>query len=210
MVLKDLLAIAGSPGLYKFIAQGKNAVIVEHLETGRRTSAHGKARVSSLEDIAVFTDTEEVPLTEVFDKIYEKENGAASINHKSSPEELKSYFNELIPSYDREKVYVSDMKKIIQWYNILHSLDLLVKEEDAGSGDSSGEKGEKAEASTSAQPPQSLGRKSKATADKKAEAKEKDKEEEDSNLEKTGDEKKPVAKSKDSSPAGASKNKKTK
>jgi hypothetical protein len=166
MVLKDLLAIAGSPGLYKFIAQGKNAVIVEHLETGKRTSAHGAARVSSLEDISVFTDTEEVPLAEVFDKIYEKENGAASINHKSSPEELKDYFSELIPEYDRERVYVSDIKKIIQWYNILHSLDMLEKEEA--------------------------------------------KENEAPSLEKTRDEKEPVAKSKVSSPAGASKNKKTK
>ncbi|MEA1885652.1 MAG: DUF5606 domain-containing protein [Bacteroidota bacterium] len=72
MVLKDLLVISGSPGLYKFIAQGKNAVIVEHLETGKKTSAHGTAKVSSLEDIAVFTDTEEVSLAEIFDKIYEK------------------------------------------------------------------------------------------------------------------------------------------
>ena len=148
MVLKDLLAIAGSPGLYKFIAQGKNAVIVEHLETGKRTSAHGAARVSSLEDITVFTDKEEVPLAEVFDKIYEKENGAASINYKSSPEELKDYFSELIPEYDREKVYVSDIKKIIQWYNILHSLDLLEKEEakeDEASNSSESSAGKEAE-----------------------------------------------------------------
>lgn len=130
MVLKDLLAISGSPGLYRFIAQGKNAVIVEHLETGKRTSAHGTAKVSSLEEIAVFTDTEEVPLADIFDKIYEKENGEASINHKSSPDELKQYFNELVPDYDRQRVYVSDIKKIIQWYNILHSLDMLEKEED--------------------------------------------------------------------------------
>lgn len=130
MVLKDLLAIAGSPGLYKFIAQGKNAVIVEHLETGKRTSAHGTAKVSSLEDIAIFTDAEEVPLAEVFDKIYAKENGSASINHKSSPEELKNYFSEIIPEYDRDRVYVSDIKKIIHWYNILHSLDMLEKEKE--------------------------------------------------------------------------------
>ncbi len=129
MVLKDLMAIAGSPGLYKFIAQGKNAVIVENLETAKRTSAHGAAKISSLEDIAVFTETEEMPLAEVFDKIYEKEEGAESINHKSSPDELKSYFNELLPDYDRDRVYVSDIKKIIQWYNILHSLNMLKKEE---------------------------------------------------------------------------------
>ena len=145
MVLKDLLAIAGSPGLYKFIAQGKNAVIVEHLETGKRTSAHGAAKVSSLEDIAVFTDTEEVPLADVFDRIHEKENGAASLSHKSPATELKTYFSEILPDYDRERVYVSDIRKIIQWYNILHSLDLLEKEaeesaekESSSAGDDAG------------------------------------------------------------------------
>jgi len=131
MVLKDLMAIAGSPGLYKFIAQGKNAVIVENLETGKRTSAHGAAKISSLEDIAVFTEKEEMPLSEVFNKIFDKEDGAVSINHKSSPDELKSYFTELLPDYDKDRVYVSDIKKIIQWYNILHSLDMLKKEEES-------------------------------------------------------------------------------
>lgn len=130
MVLKDLMAISGNPGLYKFIAQGKNAVIVENLETGKRTSAHAAAKISSLEDIAVFTETEEVPLSEVFDRIYEKEEGSEAINHKSPPEELTSYFAGLLPEYDRERVYLSDIKKIIQWYNILHSLDMLQKEEE--------------------------------------------------------------------------------
>ena len=224
MVLKDLLAIAGSPGLYKFIAQGKNAVIVEHLETGKRTSAHGTARVSSLEDVAVFTDSEEVPLAEVFDKIYEKENGAESINHKSSPEELKNYFNELIPEYDRERVYVSDMKKIIQWYNILHSHDMLVKE------DKKSEDKEKVEATTTTDgedlksEPEKKGvgqrpapaekakasSSAKVTEDKKAKEKERDSEGKDSKSAKTGDQNKPAAKSKDSAPAGAVKKNKTK
>jgi len=130
MVLKDLLAISGSPGLYKFIAQGKNAVIVEHLETGKRTSAHGSAKVSSLEEIAVFTNTDEVSLSEIFDKIYEKEDGSASISHKSSADDLKNYFSELLPEYDRNRVYVSDIKKIIHWYNLLHSLGMLEQEKE--------------------------------------------------------------------------------
>lgn len=128
MILKDLMAIAGSPGLFKFIAQGKNSVIVEHLETGKRSSAHGASKVSALEDIAVFTDAGEVSLAGVFDNIYEKGNAAASIDHKSSGEELKTYFAEILPEYDRDRVYVSDIRKIIQWYNILHSLDMLEKE----------------------------------------------------------------------------------
>ena len=84
MKLKDILSISGEGGLFKFIAQGKNSIIVEHLDTKKRSAAHGTAKVSSLEDIAIFTDSEELPLGEVFDKIYEKEDGGAAIDHKVS------------------------------------------------------------------------------------------------------------------------------
>ena len=83
MVLKDILAISGEPGLFKFIAQGKNAIIVEHLETGKRSSAFSSAKVSSLEDISVFTENEDLPLGKVFDKIFEKESGGPAIDSKS-------------------------------------------------------------------------------------------------------------------------------
>ena len=129
MVLKDIMAISGEPGLFKFIAQGKNAIIVEHLETKKRSSAFGSARVSSLEEISVFTEKEDMPLGKVFDLISEKEKGGPAIDYKSDPEKLKAYLNEVLPEYDKEKVYVSDIKKIFHWYNILHALNLLVKEE---------------------------------------------------------------------------------
>lgn len=129
MVLKDILAIAGENGLFKFLAQGKNAIIVEHLETGKRSSAYGTAKVSSLDDIAIFTDEQEVPLGDIFNKIFEKEDGAETINHKATSDELKKYFAEVLPDYDRDRVYVSDIRKLIQWYNILHSLDMLIMEE---------------------------------------------------------------------------------
>jgi hypothetical protein len=129
MVLKDILAIGGEPGLFRFIAQGNNAIIVEHLETKKRTAAHGTAKVSSLEDIAIFTDEEEVPLSKVFDNIFDKEDGGPAIDHKSGPGELKSYFEEILPDYDRDRVYTSDIKKMIQWYNILQALEMLVKED---------------------------------------------------------------------------------
>ena len=83
MILKDILAISGEPGLFRFIAQGKNAIIVEHLETKKRSSAYGSAKVSSLEDIAIFTEKEDMPLGKVFDLIYEKENGGPAIDSKS-------------------------------------------------------------------------------------------------------------------------------
>lgn len=129
MVLKDIMAISGQPGLYRFIAQGKNAIIVEHLETKVRSSAFSSARVSSLEEISVFTTEEDMPLGKVLDKIFEKENGGPAIDYKSDPERLKSWFEEVLPEYNRDKVYVSDIKKIAQWYNMLLKMNLLVKEE---------------------------------------------------------------------------------
>jgi hypothetical protein len=129
MILKDILSISGEPGLFRFIAQGKNAIIIEHLETKKRSSAYGSAKVSSLEDIAIFTEKEDLPLGKVFDLIYEKENGGPAIDSKTDPEKLKKWFEELLPDYSKDKVYVSDIKKVAQWYNILHNLNLLVKEE---------------------------------------------------------------------------------
>ena len=128
MALKDILSISGQPGLFKFIAQGKNAIVVEHLETKKRSSAFGSARVSSLEEISVFTGNEDMPLSKVFDLIYEKVAGGPAIDHKSEPGKLKSWFETVVLDYDRERVYNSDIKKIIQWYNILHSLNLLEPE----------------------------------------------------------------------------------
>jgi hypothetical protein len=129
MILKDILAISGEPGLFKFIAQGKNAIIVEHLETKKRSSAHGSAKVSSLEDIAIFTEKEDLPLGKVFDMIYEKVNGGPAIDPKTDPLKLKAWFEEILPDYSRDKVYMSDIKKVAQWYNILHNLNMLVKEQ---------------------------------------------------------------------------------
>lgn len=129
MVLKDILAISGQPGLFRFIAQGKNAIIVEHLETKKRSSASGTAKVSSLEDIAIFSTTEDAPLGKVFDLIFEKENGGPALDSKADNNLVKKWFEEVLPDYSRDKVYVSDIRKVIAWYNILHKLDLLIKEE---------------------------------------------------------------------------------
>jgi hypothetical protein len=129
MILKDILAISGEPGLFKFIAQGKNAIIVEHLETKKRSSAYGSAKVSSLEDIAIFTEKEDMPLSKVFDLIQEKENGGPAIDSKVDTEKLKIWFEGILPEYSKDKVYTSDIKKVALWYNFLHKLNLLVKEE---------------------------------------------------------------------------------
>ncbi len=128
MILKDILSISGEPGLFKFIAQGKNAIIVEHLETKKRSSAFGSAKVSSLDDIAIFTEKEDMPLSKVFDLIHEKESGGPAIDYRVAGDNLKSWFEGILPDYSKDKVYTSDIKKVAQWYNILHALDMLVKE----------------------------------------------------------------------------------
>jgi hypothetical protein len=143
MILKDILAISGESGLFKFIAQGKNAIIIEHLETKKRSSAYGSAKVSSLEDIAIFTEKEDMPLAKVFDLIYEKSNGGSAIDSKADNTKLKTWFEEILPDYSKDKVYTSDIKKVALWYNILHKLDLLVKDEPESAKDESAEISEK-------------------------------------------------------------------
>ena len=124
-MLKDILAISGYGGLFKFISQGRTGIIVESLEDNKRMNASATAKISALEDIAIFTDIDDIPLKDVFKAIYEKENGGISINHKSSADELKNYFAEILPDYDRDRVYVSDIKKVISWYNNLHKFEML-------------------------------------------------------------------------------------
>jgi hypothetical protein len=131
--LKDILSIAGKGGLFKFIAQARNGIVVESLEDKKRHVAPATARVSSLEDIAIFTEEEEVPLADVFMRIFEEQEGKETISHKASGDELKAAFSELVPEYDEERVYVSDIKKVFQWYNQLqaHSmLEVVEKEEE--------------------------------------------------------------------------------
>lgn len=119
MELKDILAISGQPGLFKYVAQGSNGVIVESLLDGRRTNATGSSKVSALAEIAIFTDEEEIPLWRVFEALYKNTGGRESISPKSTPDQLKAKMVEIVPDYDRDRVHVSDMKKLFSWYNIL-------------------------------------------------------------------------------------------
>jgi hypothetical protein len=128
--LKDLMAISGYGGLYKFVSQARNGVIVESLETGKRMNAFATMKVSALEDIAIYTEEKEIPLEDVFVSLHKYENGGESISPKSDPEELKDYFSAILPEYDRERVYVSDIKKVLTWYNLLLQYDLLKFDEE--------------------------------------------------------------------------------
>ena len=139
MELKDILAISGQGGLFKFISQGRNGIIVEHLETKNRINASATAKISALEDIAIYTYDEDMPLSDIFRTIHTKENGGASISHKAAAKELKAYFKEVVPEYDEERVYISDIKKVFNWYNTLEKLDMLVlKTEDDSTEETTG------------------------------------------------------------------------
>jgi hypothetical protein len=129
MDLKDILSVSGSGGLFKFISQGRNGIIVESFANKKRTFISAATKVSSLSEIAIFTDTEEVPLSDVFKYIFQKESGGKSIDPKSSNDDLKNYMAEILPNYDKERVYVSDIKKLVNWYDILLENNLLVFEE---------------------------------------------------------------------------------
>ena len=121
-MLQTILAISGKPGLYKLVSRAKNSLIVEVLdETHRRIPAFATDRSTSLADIAMYTDTDDVPLHKVLTSLKTLEDGkAASINiKKASGDELREYFAKVLPDFDRERVHNSDIKKLIQWYNIL-------------------------------------------------------------------------------------------
>ena len=150
--LKDILSISGKGGLFKYIAQARNGIVVESLEDNKRHVASAPARVSSLEDIAIFTNAEEVPLADLFYRIHEKTEGKASISHTSATSELKSYFEELVPDYDEERVYVSDIKKVFQWYSQLLTHDLLevIEKEEEESTKEEGSKEESVEGKSTA------------------------------------------------------------
>jgi hypothetical protein len=138
-MLKGILAISGHSGLFKLIAETKNNIIVESLETGKRMPVYSTSKISALDDIAIYSSEGDVPLKNVLKAIFDKEKGGSAIGHKSSGDKLKTYFAEVLPSYDRDRVYVSDIKKVMLWYGMLLQKGLLdftdkesdeVKEED--------------------------------------------------------------------------------
>ncbi len=134
-MFERILTISGKPGLYKLLSQGRNMFIVESVDAAKkRQPVYNSDKVVMLDDIAIYTDTEEVPLREVFAKILEKENGALPFDIKmATPEELVEYFESVMPDYDRERVYLTHIKKIYAWYNILVAngiQDFAAKEEE--------------------------------------------------------------------------------
>lgn len=127
MSLKGILAIGGKPGLYKHVAQSKNSIIVEELGSGKRMPAYATSKISALEDIAIYTDGEEVQLNDVMAKLKaELDGGPVEFDPKNADsQQLKDLLEKVLPDYDRDRVYVSDMKKMFTWYNILHEHQMM-------------------------------------------------------------------------------------
>ena len=126
MSLDRVLSISEKPGLFKIITQTRTGLVAESLIDGKRIAVNLRNNISLLSEIAIYTLSEEVPLGEVFQKIKDKENGnPTSISHKASKDELEEYFFSVLPDYDEDRVYTSDIKKVVRWYNILQEHNLL-------------------------------------------------------------------------------------
>ncbi len=141
--LTGIIAISGQPGLYKVVAQSKNGIIVESLTDKKRTSISSTAKVSSLEDISMFTTGEDKPVSEIMKSIFDKEKGGPAIDVKADDKAVSAYFESVLPEYDKERVYTSNMRKLFTWYNGLQSTGNL-KEKEAEKAEEAGEKKVKA------------------------------------------------------------------
>jgi len=128
MQLTGIISISGKSGLSKIVSQTRTGLIVESLADGKRSAVHGAERVSSLEDISIYTLEEDVLLSDVFQKVFTHAKGKQILSHKSSADELKAFMKEVMPNYDEDRVYISDIKKLVQWYNLLQEKDLLKEE----------------------------------------------------------------------------------
>jgi hypothetical protein len=119
MGLDKIISISGKPGLYKVLNQSKTGFVIESLTDGKRTTHLATQNVSALKDIAIYTYEEEFPLGLIFKLMFEKEAGKTSISHDAKDSELMAYFEEIVPNFDKERVYPSNVKKVIKWYNQL-------------------------------------------------------------------------------------------
>ncbi|AZI20918.1 DUF5606 family protein [Chryseobacterium taklimakanense] len=120
MLLEKIISISGKPGLFKLVSQLRNGFIIEDVTTKKKVSIGNSSQVSLLDNIAMFTFDKEVPLFDVFENIAKQHDYKETISHKSTDAELKAFMEKALPNYDTERVYLSDIKKLSQWYNILH------------------------------------------------------------------------------------------
>lgn len=131
MDLNKILSIAGKPGLYRLVAQAKNGLIIESLLDGKRMNAFMNEKISSLEEISLFSQSEDVALKDVLKNIYNLTGGQKAIDNKADDAKIKEFFGQIVPDYDKERVYVSHMRKVIGWYNLLLEKGILEFTEEA-------------------------------------------------------------------------------
>ena len=125
MKLEGIINVAGKTGLYKVISKGKNSIIAESLTDGKKAPLFSHNQSNMLEEISIYTYEDSKPLSEIFDDIAKKENGSNAISHKSSTKQITDYFREILNDYDEDRVYISDIKKVIQWYNTMQKHGLI-------------------------------------------------------------------------------------
>lgn len=130
MNLEGIISVSGKPGLYKVISKKKSGLVVESVPEGKKLNIYALDKVSALEDISIYTYEDDIPLTDIYAKLFELEGGKKSIGHKEDAKLLKSKMLEILEDYDQDRVYISDLKKLFQWYNLLVSANLLIVEKE--------------------------------------------------------------------------------
>jgi len=133
--LTGIISISGQPGLYKIVAQSKNGIIVEGLADKKRMNVYASTKVSTLSDISMFTTGDDKPLEEIMTSIFEKEKGGPAIDNKADDKAIEAYFSSILPEYDKERVYISNMRKLIMWYNAIQTAGALKQKEENQDGD---------------------------------------------------------------------------
>ena len=128
MKLEKIISISGKPGLFKLVSQLKSGFIIEDITTGKKVSISNSSQVSLLDNIAMSTFDKEVPLFEVFENIAKNEEYKETLSHKSTDAELRAFMSKSLPDYDSDRVYISDIKKLAQWYNLLHKAGYITPE----------------------------------------------------------------------------------
>jgi len=139
MDLKEIMSVSGQAGLFKFVSQARNGIIVESFSDKKRSFISASTKVSALEDIAIFTEGEEVPLKQVFKKILSLEGEIILPEAGASPDLLKAFMEKVLPEYDHNRVYVSDIKKVVSWYQTLKEHDLLDFDEEDENSEAKGD-----------------------------------------------------------------------
>ena len=166
MQLEKIISISGKPGLYKLISQLKSGFIVEDVLTKKKASISNSSQVSLLDNIAMFTFDKEVPLFEVFENVAKNNDFKETISHKSTDAELRAFMLESLPDYDTERVYVSDIKKLAQWYNILNKAGYITPESFVKAEETTEETSEKTEATEKKETKKTAPKAEKAAAPK--------------------------------------------